>query len=177
MHPRLVELLEYVGAQRAVLLASVEAVPAERRDVRPAPEVWSVAEVLEHLCLTETGIGRLVARCAAEARQRGLEPEDDVSSLLGALDRFGLVRGARVGKAPEIVAPSGTWSWSEGLQRLGASREAFGRAVAAGDGLALGRVTFPHPLLGPLSLYQWILFVGQHEARHAAQVRARAAGG
>ncbi|MEA2712972.1 MAG: hypothetical protein QOK27_933, partial [Gemmatimonadales bacterium] len=35
---------------------------------------------------------------------------------------------------------------------------------------ALGGLTFSHPLLGSLDLYQWILFVGQHEARHAAQI-------
>jgi hypothetical protein len=39
------------------------------------------------------------------------------------------------------------------------------------DGLALGRVTRAHPTLGPLNRYQWVLFVGQHEARHAAQLQ------
>ena len=175
MHPRLAELLDYAGAQRLMLLAAVEAVPEDRRDVAPRGGVWSVAEVLEHLCLTETGIARLVAKRVAEAREAGLERDEDVSSLLATLDRFGLVRGTRLAAAPEIVRPSGTWSWSDGLERLRGSREAFGRAVATGDGLALGRVTFPHPLLGPLNLYEWILFVGQHEARHATQIRARAA--
>jgi uncharacterized damage-inducible protein DinB len=32
-------------------------------------------------------------------------------------------------------------------------------------------VSVPHALLGPLTLYEWVLFVGQHEARHAGQVR------
>jgi hypothetical protein len=26
-------------------------------------------------------------------------------------------------------------------------------------------------VLGPLNLYQWVLFVGQHEARHAGQLQ------
>jgi hypothetical protein len=30
---------------------------------------------------------------------------------------------------------------------------------------------YPHPLVGMLNLYQWILFVGQHEGRHSEQIR------
>ena len=28
-----------------------------------------------------------------------------------------------------------------------------------------------HPVLGPLNIYQWVLFNGSHEARHTLQVR------
>ena len=34
----------------------------------------------------------------------------------------------------------------------------------------------PHPVLGPINIYQWALFVGSHEARHALQIREIAAG-
>jgi len=44
-----------------------------------------------------------------------------------------------------------------------------------GDGLALGEVIQPHLVLGPINIYQWLLFVGSHEARHTAQVREIAA--
>jgi DinB family protein len=177
MHPRLAELFEYAGAQRRTLLAAVEAVPANQRDRRPAEGVWSVAEVLEHLCRTERGVASLVARRLADACAAGLECEGEVGSVLGALDRYRIPQTGRRVPAPEPVRPTGTWSWSEGVMRLAASREALERAVAPGDGLALDRVVHPHPMLGPLSLYQWILFVGQHEARHAAQVRAWAGAG
>ena len=30
----------------------------------------------------------------------------------------------------------------------------------------------PHPVLGALTFQQWIAFLGYHEARHAAQIRA-----
>lgn len=39
------------------------------------------------------------------------------------------------------------------------------------DGLALGSVTAPHPVLGEIDVYQWLLFLGAHEGRHADQVR------
>jgi hypothetical protein len=43
--------------------------------------------------------------------------------------------------------------------------------VRATDGLALGGVLATHPRLGSLNVYQWVLFVGGHETRHAAQIR------
>jgi hypothetical protein len=36
-------------------------------------------------------------------------------------------------------------------------------------------MTRKHPVLGPIDLYQWILFVAVHEARHTAQIREIAA--
>ncbi|MDB4886632.1 MAG: hypothetical protein JWN79_2070, partial [Gemmatimonadetes bacterium] len=42
--------------------------------------------------------------------------------------------------------------------------------IAAADGLALQSVRHAHPRLGDIDLYQWILFIGQHEARHVPQV-------
>jgi len=39
----------------------------------------------------------------------------------------------------------------------------------------LSEVVQPHPVLGPINLYQWALFVGSHETRHTGQVREIAA--
>ena len=44
-------------------------------------------------------------------------------------------------------------------------------AIESGDGLALGAIRHTHLRFGELDLYQWILFVAEHEARHTAQVR------
>lgn len=174
MHPRLAELFAYAAVQRRAVLDAVDSVPAERRDRCPAEGVWSVAETLEHLCRTESGIASLISARLGRALTEGLEAETEVDSVLGSLDRYALPYTSRRVQAPEAVRPVAGWGWSEGLRRLGESRQALERAAAPGDGRALGRVRHPHPALGPLDLYQWILFVGQHEARHAAQMRERA---
>ena len=69
------------------------------------------------------------------------------------------------------VAPRGKYSAAQGLAGLVESRQALLSALTAADGLALDEITQPHPLFGTLNLYQWVLFVGQHEARHTAQIR------
>ena len=40
-----------------------------------------------------------------------------------------------------------------------------------GERLAGLFVQAPHPVFGALDMYQWLLFVGAHEGRHADQIR------
>lgn len=170
MQPRLAELVDYIARQRTVLLTAVSRVPEALRDHRVTADAWCVAEVLEHLHRVESGIARLLARSVERARVSGGAAESEVSSLLGSLDSFGLLRRDRRINTPDLVMPRGEYNAAQALAALTASRDALLVAVGKGDGLALGEISYPHPLFGPLNLYQWVLFVGQHEARHAAQI-------
>lgn len=171
MHPRLAELVAYTVAQRSALLAAVNGVPEAYRSQRPALDCWCVAEVLEHLHRVERGISRLAAQGIDRARSQGVGPERNQESLLGSLDDFHLDQRSRRIVAPGPVSPRGELSTDQALAALRESRQALLSALSSGDGLALGEITFAHPLLGVLDLYQWVLFVGQHEARHAEQIR------
>jgi hypothetical protein len=170
MHPRIAELLDYAELQRKALFAAVSLIPEALRDRRVDPQAWSAAEVLEHLYRVEHGIARLLARSLERAKAAGLESENEVRSVLGSLDALHLIDRRRRLRAPELVMPRGELTAAQGVAALKQSRQALVSALEAGDGLALGRITHAHPLLGPLNLYQWVLFVGQHEARHADQL-------
>ena len=52
-----------------------------------------------------------------------------------------------------------------------AARETLRQVVIDVDGLALAEVSAPHRHLGPLNGYEWMAFIGNHESRHAAQIR------
>lgn len=170
MHPRLAELVDYAAAQRMALLEAVSTVPEPLRDERTHTGTWSIAEVLEHLHRVESGIARLLLRTIERGRQGGIPEERETGSLLNSLDAYDLVRRDQRMIAPQPVAPRGEYTAAQGLAALALSREALLAAIRSGDGLALGKLTFPHPVLGSFDLYQWILFVGQHELRHAAQI-------
>ena len=172
MHPRLAELIEYAGRQRAELLSAVEDVPASGRELKVEVSAWSVAEILEHLYRVETGIARLLKRSVERARADGVPLEHDDSSLLTSLDAFRLPDRSYAVAAPEPVLPRGELTAAAALAALAESRRALTDAAYAATGLALGTIAFPHPLMGSLTLYQWILFVGQHELRHAGQIRS-----
>src|SRR5258708_34440872 len=77
--------------------------------------------------------------------------------------------------APEEVRPDGSLNAASAWTALEQPRAALRAAVLPADGLALSDVVKPHLVLGPINIYQWLLFVGSHEARHTAQVREIAA--
>lgn len=167
MHPRIAELLAYAQLQRLALFAAVSLIPEPLRDRRVDAATWSAAEVLEHLHRVESGIAKLLTRSLERAKAAGPEPENGVGSVMASLDALRLTDRSRRVRAPDPVMPRGELTAAQGMAALTESRQALVAALREADGLALGRITQPHPLIGPLNLYQWVLFVGQHEARHA----------
>jgi DinB superfamily len=169
-HPRIAELLGELEDARRELLAVVAELTPEQRDAPPAGDLWSVAEILEHLCVVEDSGGRLLSKLMKQAQANGAF-EVESSSVLGVMDAFKLMDTTKRIIAPEIVVPRAGTTAVESLQRLAAIRERTVTALVQGSGLALGTVSWPHPLFGPLTGYQWILTIALHERRHAAQIR------
>jgi hypothetical protein len=171
MHHRTREILTYLAEQRTHLSAAVETVPEIARGYRVSPDVWSVAEILEHLSMVEARMGKAFEKVVLEAHRIGVGEETDESSILPLLDVGRLInRGTRL-VAAETSQPTGQVAADDAWAKLTASREALTIAIRHSDGLALEQVSLQHPRLGPLNGYQWLLFIGAHEARHAEQIR------
>lgn len=170
MHSRTQELLDHLTRARGELKAAVAQVPAAARDAKPAPDRWSVAEILEHLAIVETRIAAMVARDVAAARETGLGRETSESSVLATVDVAGLKDRRQKRVAGETSLPTGTLTAEAAWDRLETSRAQLERAMREADGWALEGLTQAHPRLGAMNLYQWIGFVGAHESRHAAQI-------
>jgi hypothetical protein len=75
-------------------------------------------------------------------------------------------------EAPEMVQPSEGLNVESALERLTAVRTRLRTGlVQEASGVALATVSAPHPAIGMLDGYQWILMVAQHERRHIGQIR------
>ena len=171
LHPRTAELIAHLAASRSELLAAVDAVAVDRRHVRPDPDRWSVDEILEHVAIVESRITKLYTRSVDTARANGAPREADTSPVVPTIDIARIVaRGDRL-IASDAVRPGGALSTDDALARLATVRATLIDAVKAADGLAIGHLTYPHPFFGDMNLYQWVVFVGGHELRHAAQIR------
>ena len=175
MHPRIEEVLNYLDTERTALREAVELVPPVLRDQLPGTDRWSVAQVLQHLVMIEKRIGMGMTKWIADARTGGTGPETETSSVMSSLPLQAIADRSQRRSAPEEFRPLAEADAASARAALGRSREDLRAAILAGDGLALGEVVQPHPVLGPINLYQWVLFVGSHETRHAAQVREIAA--
>ena len=175
MHPRVAEVIKYLDDTRSVLREAVELVPPESRDIQSSPDRWSVAQVLHHLGSIEARVGIGVTRWVAGARAGGLGPEVETSSVLRTVDLPAIGDRTTRHTAPEGFIPPTDVDAESAWASLERSRKTLRAGFIAGDGLALSEVIQPHPVLGPINMYQWVLFVGGHEARHTAQVREIAA--
>jgi len=169
MHPITDELLAYLDEQRSVLKSAFESIPAEMRNRQPAPERWSAANIVEHLAIVEARISRLLSE-RIEAARPELAAETSSGPILPTIDYKRMYdRSTRV-KAPETAIPTGLGAaaaWSA-LENAGLMMRAM---LRANDGWGLSSVMHPHPRFGPLSVYEWVAFLGAHEVRHAAQIR------
>jgi hypothetical protein len=171
MHPRIEEVLAHLDAHRAGLEQAVAEVPPALRGRRPEAERWSVAEILEHLTIVEARITKTLEDHLAAARDAGLGPERDTAPVGPTLDVAGLLDRRRPILSGPAGLPPGEQTADEAWAALTARRRALREMVLANDGLALGDVTILHHRLGPLNVYQWLLFLGGHEGRHAGQIR------
>jgi hypothetical protein len=171
MHARLNETMSFVEEKRQELLDSFDGVSGDRLSQRAAPDGWSVAEILEHLRMVEAGIARLITKRVGQARDAGLGEETLTTSVMPSFDRHQAMLESAVLQAPQAVRPRTDVGISEALDGLESSREALRSAVVLADGLSLGEIKHNHPILGELDLYQWLIFLGQHEGRHRNQIQ------
>ena len=126
--------------------------------------------MLDHVALVETSVLKACRRQLAVAREAGLAAETETSAISPTLPVEQVASRERTINAPERLMPRGfdeASAWAE----IESVRGQFREFVLSCDGLALGQVSFSHPTLGPLNLYQWLLFAAGHHARHAAQIR------
>lgn len=172
MHPRIQELVDYIAAYRRDVYAAVAAIPEELRERRPAPGHWSVAEVLEHLSLIEGRLAALLTAHVTAARVKNVGPDEETSSVVASFLNIERVTD-RKNKivSPEPVRPTGTLDAKASARALAESRAVMLTALQNADGVALGGLVHTHQVLGPLNMYHWVVALGLHDARHAAQIR------
>ena len=166
------EIFEEIDGTRERLLHTVERMDEGRQGFSPAPGRWSVAQLCDHLSLVEGSVAKMLGRAVARAEEAGPQRPSDAPFAPVSVEEFvERTRGVKL-EAPERARPSDARPVADSLASLRDSRDAL-RALAPRleriDGHA---VSLPHPVWGPLNLYQWLLFVGAHEARHLAQIEA-----
>ncbi|HJQ52218.1 MAG TPA: DinB family protein [Gemmatimonadaceae bacterium] len=170
MHARLAEAMDFVEEKRRELLASVEGVAPADLSRRTAPDAWSVAQILDHLRMVESGVARLITKRVQQAKAAGIAEEQSTESVIPSFEphRIKLESGRLT--SPEPVRPNADPDPIEALGGLAVTRQALREAASSANGVALGEIKHTHAILGELDLYQWLIFLGQHEVRHRKQI-------
>lgn len=163
------QILGRLEQERTSLVTLLARIPQELQNQRPAPDRWSIAEILEHLVSLEIGVTKLLGikgQAAPAAEVPPPPPEASGTPRLGALVRD---RSRKI-EAPERVRPAGTLSADEAFSRLQAVRAGMLAAFATANAEALDKQTHVHPFFGQLTLRSWVALAADHEARHVAQI-------
>ena len=135
---------------------------------KPAPDRWSIAEVSEHIAVSESMIfGFLqtkIMQGPPTPEKRAEVKATDAQILMMVPDR------SRKVQAPEFLKPTGRFATHDDtVKAFEQARQATMDYVkTTNDDL---RDHFgPHPLLGTLDAYQWILLISAHSERHTKQI-------
>ena len=160
--------LKSLQATHDAFLKSIAGLSEKQWRFKPAPDRWSVAEVSEHIAVSESMIFGLVQKqimiTPTNPDKRPEVAGKDETVLKMVPDR------SRKAQAPEFLKPTNRWATeAELVKAFEDSRKTTMDYVRTTDD-DLRDHFGPHPLLGTLDAYQWILLISAHSERHTKQI-------
>ncbi len=167
--PSITQLIADVESARAGLLARVRGLTDVQGAYRPAPDAWSIAEIVEHLYLAELSGVSKIWQAARDARQ-GRGWRDAHPNRGQSIEAIVAATWKPRETAPPIATPhigGGLSFWVAATSTLTPILSATGAEL---EGLPLEEVVFPHFLSGPLDAHQRLEFLRFHIERHLNQV-------
>lgn len=161
--------LKDLETTRQAFLNSVKGLTPAQQTFKPAPDRWSVAEVAEHIAISEEGIfgmvtGKIMAAPTPKELLAQVQRGDDDKLRQAVADR------STPRQAPEMLKPTGKYATVEAASE--AFQKSRDKAVSYMQNTQddLRGHAAPHPLLKALDGYQWVILMAAHTARHTAQI-------
>jgi hypothetical protein len=145
------------------LSTTVAAIDPNLFPKRPAEDEWSVAEVIQHLCLVE-------ARTLSGLELALRAPPTRVSSLKKLIPPIVSVRFPRV-KAPKAVEPLNSLPKEESLSSYNDVRDQLKQFCIKHGRKQLKQTSLRHPFFGDIDGVTAVSMVAFHELRHYKQIR------
>jgi hypothetical protein len=168
------EIFSALATTRRRIYEQVEDLSDDEAKARPAPDIWSVAEIIEHLSISEARMVALLGNLLGQESAVAANAESYGSpiSIQVMTDR-----AAEKFVAPAFIQPTGNVPLAQSLAKLKESRAALISLRPRVEARDYSHVTYPHPAFGPLNLYQWLAAIEFHECKHLDQLQTITAGG
>lgn len=157
-------VIDKLAANLLMITDLAKSIPQAEQKIKAGAN-WSILEVFEHLFLTERSVYRLLLKKA--------EKQHSAQIILGTAKMKRLLIDRRSFKitAPAYLVPTGTFT------EIDAFIEAFrSERNSLMDDLQVGNIlidngVFDHPVLGELTITDWIDFLIAHTERHVLQIQ------
>lgn len=159
--------LQQFQTTRDNFLKSISGLSQKQWTFKPGPDRWSIAEVAEHITVSEKTIFGAVQRSLqspAAPEKRELVKGKDELILTRMPDR------SHKAQAPEILRPTGRWATEADLTKAFEDARKSNMDYIRTTNDDLRDHFYDHPAFGTLDGYQWLLLISTHSARHTAQI-------
>lgn len=159
--------MSHMHATRKQFLDSLAAVTPAQWNFKPAPEVWSIAEVAEHIVLSEDMLFEIATRRTLQAPPDPAlqtNPANDEKLLALLIDR------SQKAQAPEPLQPKRTFHSRDEVILEFKKRRDRSIAYVRTTQDPLRAHASKHPRFGALDAYQWLLLMSAHSERHILQL-------
>jgi hypothetical protein len=160
--------LKNLQATHDAFLQSISGLSEKQWKFKAAPDRWSIAEVSEHIAVAESTIFGLV-----QTKFMVGPPTPEKRAEVKVTDEVILERvpdRSHKVQAPEFLKPTGRFADRAAVTKAfeDARKNTMDYVRTTQDDL---RDHFgPHPMLGTMDAYQWILLISAHSARHTKQI-------
>src|SRR5688500_8487971 len=158
--------VKHLEQTRQAFLKSIDGLSDAQWTFKAGPDRWSIAEVAEHIAISESTLLELVTAkiLTAPPPPAGTERVPDETLLAAVVDRSSRLQ------APEMLKPASRWATRDALKKdFNAARDKTVAYVRETKDDLRGHAA-PHPVLKSLDGFQWVLLIGAHSARHTAQI-------
>ncbi|MGA8038439.1 MAG: DinB family protein [Candidatus Acidiferrales bacterium] len=161
----LAPILALLSSTRSQLIASADAFPSDRWRTAPTEGKWSAAQIVVHTMQVEESIIRASKKTVQKSPYS-----------VPFFKRFHLPLALAAGRVRKLKSPiaideSRVPVQSEYAEKITATRRGTLEFIDETRSRDLHPYTFPHPVFGPLNIYDWFRLIAYHELRHAKQIR------
>ena len=170
MRGKISELFEYMDETRASLLDCAREMNESFAMIPPREGEWSAAQNLAHLALVESNVAMMMEKIIGAAREQGAGPDQSEESFIKSLDKWRVPDPVSKLISPSRIAPDAGKRVRDSIESLEQTRARLKSIILENSDIDLASIKRPHPVLGEIDMYQWVLFVAQHEERHRKQM-------
>jgi DinB superfamily len=165
--------IDSVRLEREKIVASMADWDVNQASQRHAPDRWSPAEILEHLCKSEHLSLNILWKLVEDSKNGMLKETVTQSNRGRSVEEIAQPYKAAKHKTIQPLEPDLGGPYTFWVESLQANQALIEKVPALLDGVNPHAIIFPHFVIGTLDAYQWLTFTAFHLDRHRHQIDAQ----
>jgi hypothetical protein len=163
------DIYAMLAREHVAFAATIAGLNDAQTQFRPADDAWTIAEIAEHLGITNGGFVRIAYKLVKQSEAAGAAPLARLA-LNHVLRTEDGQQNPQPFPAPDVVKPKGGQRLADSLAKIEQAHADIQTARLRLEASDCSPATFPHPAVGPINPYQWLIVYGEHMDRHSGQI-------